>query len=74
MKTSIKWLMNAADIKENEAVRVQVLIHNQQNPYSQLELPERVLPIYENTYYSFRLTNVVDYIIEPTAEKDLIVN
>lgn len=74
MRTEIKWLMNAADIKENEAIRQKVLFYNIENPYSQLPLPERTKPIYETTYFSFKVQNVVDYIVEPTEERDIILN
>jgi hypothetical protein len=74
MRTQIKWLMNANEIEENKVLRNNILFHNAQNPWGKLEVPDRVEPIYELTPYSFRVANVIDYIIEPTPEKDLIVN
>jgi len=74
MRTNIKWLMNANEIEENKTLRNNILFYNAQNPYSQLEVPVRVEPIYETTSYSFKVANVIDYIIEPTKDKDLIVN
>lgn len=74
MRSNIKWLMNANEIEENKILRNNILFYNAQNPYSPLPVPDRIEPIYETTSYSFRVANVIDYIIEPTKEKDLIVN
>ena len=74
MKAKIKWLMNSEDIKENEVLRNNILFYNAQNPYGKLEVPEKVKPIFETTEYNFKVGNVIDYIVEPTPEKDLIVN
>lgn len=74
MRANIKWLMNEHEIKENEVLRNNILFYNAQNPYGKLDVPERIEPIYDTTPYSFKIANVIDYIIEPTKEKDLIIN
>lgn len=70
MRTEIKWCINVKELQENQLLRNDALLYNQHNIYSKIEVPERLLPIYEKTCYNFKITNV----IEPTVDKDIIVN
>ena len=74
MRSQIKWCSNLKDIQENTILRQDALIYNQHNRYSPIPVPERIEPIYELTYYNFKVNNVQDFHIEPTGNKDIIAN
>jgi superfamily II helicase len=74
MRSKIKYCQNYKEIQENQMLRNDALVYNQHNPYSPIEVPKRLEPEYSITYYNFKVMNVLDFVIEPTKDKDIIAN
>lgn len=74
MRAKMKWCINEDDLKENQMLRQQALLYNQHNPYSPIVVPERLREEYAECDFSFKVANVLDYYIEPTQDKHIIVS
>lgn len=74
MKGVIRFIANEDEVNLNFNLIQNTLIHNQHNPYNKLEVPKKVYPRYKRTEMSFKVNNVINYYIEPTRTKDMMIN
>lgn len=74
MRATIKIEQNSERIQENKNLRMNALSYNLHNPYSNVRIPKRIKPRYEETYLSFKVHSVVAYMVEPTEIKDMLID
>ena len=74
MRANMKWVTNTDELKENAILRQNALLTKQQNPYSDIQVPKRIREEYALCPFSFKVANVLDFYVEPTEEKDIVVN
>ena len=60
--------------EQNEIMIKQALHHNQFNAFSKVEVPKKIKHNYKKTNMSFKVNNIISYYVEPTKEKDMIIN
>lgn len=74
MRIIIKYCTNLDKIEQNEIMIKQALHHNQFNAFSKVEVPKKIKHNYKKTNISFKVNNIISYYVEPTKEKDMIIN
>jgi hypothetical protein len=74
MRINIKYCINPEKIDNNEMLIKQALAYNQTNIYNPIKVPKKVKAKYKTTEMSFKVNNIISYYIEPTEEKDMIIN
>lgn len=74
MKAVIKFQLNEEAVNQNRAAIQNTILYNQHHPYSPLAVPKKIYPKYKRTEMSFKVHSIVNYLIEPTKSKDMMIN
>lgn len=74
MRLGVKFCINVDEVDEAKFLRHQALLFNQHNPYAKIDVPELAEKIYRTTEMGVKLHSAINYYVEPTKDKDIIIN